>query len=259
MGLRLIHWDSRTAEERCAALTALGFQVDGRVFDRESLKEVGADPPEAILIDLTLLPSQGRDLAIQLRRHAATRYIPLIFIGGDPVKVERIKGLLPDASYTDWETCEEAIAAVLSSPPEVSVVPESAFAAYSSTPLWKKLGVAPGFTVVLCSAPERFESLLEDCPGEVRVKRDDSSARDLTLWFVREEAELIHRIEGMAGFAESGGLWVIWPKSSSRLKSDLSQTIVRKVGLANRLVDFKICSVDDSWSGLRFTSRKQAE
>jgi hypothetical protein len=32
---------------------------------------------------------------------------------------------------------------------------------------------------------------------------------------------------------------------------------VRQVGLASGLVDYKICSVDATWSGLRFTRRKR--
>jgi hypothetical protein len=39
--------------------------------------------------------------------------------------------------------------------------------------------------------------------------------------------------------------------------SDLSQQVVRRVGLDAGLVDFKICSVDATWSGLCFTWRKR--
>ncbi|MHC4224699.1 MAG: DUF3052 domain-containing protein, partial [Planctomycetota bacterium] len=35
----------------------------------------------------------------------------------------------------------------------------------------------------------------------------------------------------------------------------LTQAVVRKVGLASGLVDFKVCAVDETWSGLRFTQR----
>jgi hypothetical protein len=32
--------------------------------------------------------------------------------------------------------------------------------------------------------------------------------------------------------------------------------VVREVGLASGLVDFKVCAVDATWSGLRFSRRK---
>ena len=38
--------------------------------------------------------------------------------------------------------------------------------------------------------------------------------------------------------------------------SDLSERVVRETGLAQGLVDYKIASIDRTWSGLRFTRRK---
>jgi hypothetical protein len=56
--------------------------------------------------------------------------------------------------------------------------------------------------------------------------------------------------------AEQGGLWIAWPKKASGAVSDLSQAMVRQAGLDAGLVDFKVCSMDATWSGLRFTRRK---
>ena len=53
-----------------------------------------------------------------------------------------------------------------------------------------------------------------------------------------------------------GGLWIAWPKKSSGVATDLSQVVVRKVGMASGLVDYKVCSIDATWTGLRFTRRK---
>jgi hypothetical protein len=52
-------------------------------------------------------------------------------------------------------------------------------------------------------------------------------------------------------------LWVVWPKQSAGVASDLTQLVVRRVGLANGLVDSKICAIDPTWSGLRFSVRKR--
>ncbi len=60
----------------------------------------------------------------------------------------------------------------------------------------------------------------------------------------------------MTLLGENGGLWILWPKKSSGVTSDLSQTVVREVAMAAGLVDFKVCSVDETWSGLRFTRKK---
>jgi hypothetical protein len=51
-------------------------------------------------------------------------------------------------------------------------------------------------------------------------------------------------------------LWLIWPKKTSGLAGDLGEKQVREMGLATGLVDYKICAVDETWSGLAFAVRK---
>ena len=109
--IRLIHWKAEEAEERAARLAALGYHVDCRPpTGRGFLRELAQNPPDAVLIDLARLPSQGRDLAIQIRRQAATRQVPLIFAGGQEAKVDAIRELLPDAMYAQWPDLGDALA-----------------------------------------------------------------------------------------------------------------------------------------------------
>ena len=61
----------------------------------------------------------------------------------------------------------------------------------------------------------------------------------------------------MAALIGAGSLWIIWPKQASGMASDLTQQYVRETGLAAGLVDYKICAVDATWSGLLFTRRKR--
>ena len=51
-------------------------------------------------------------------------------------------------------------------------------------------------------------------------------------------------------------LWLIWPKKTSALANDLGEPMVRQMGLEAGLVDYKICAVDQTWSGLAFAVRK---
>ena len=55
--------------------------------------------------------------------------------------------------------------------------------------------------------------------------------------------------------APAGGLWLAWPKRASGLRTDLSDDVVRELGLATGLVDNKVCAVDATYSGLRFVYR----
>jgi hypothetical protein len=53
----------------------------------------------------------------------------------------------------------------------------------------------------------------------------------------------------------AGGLWVAWPKRSSGVATDLTEDVVRELGLAAGLVDNKVCAVDTAWSALRLVVR----
>ncbi len=53
----------------------------------------------------------------------------------------------------------------------------------------------------------------------------------------------------------NGGLWIAWPKKSSGVATDVTENLVREIGLSGGLVDNKVCAVTEVWSGLRFVYR----
>ncbi|HUQ62377.1 MAG TPA: DUF3052 domain-containing protein [Acidimicrobiales bacterium] len=130
-------------------------------------------------------------------------------------------------------------------------------AGYSGTPLSKKLGIKNGSTVVLVGAPDGFELELAPLPEEVTVRRRLSGQNlDVIVLFVSARAELERRFPGAAkSLQPAGGLWVAWPKRASGVPIDLTENVVREVGLATGLVDNKVCAISDVWSGLRFVIR----
>ena len=103
-------------------------------------------------------------MALQIRQMKPMRQVPLVFVGGDPEKLGRIRELLPDAVYTIWEQIGADLQAALASPPQEVVVPESNFAAYAGAPLIQKLGIKPGSKVALVGAPPDFRRTLGDLP-----------------------------------------------------------------------------------------------
>ena len=90
--VRLLHLRPLEVEERIGTLRALGYDV---LFDpidtREALKKVWAAPPDAYVFDITRVPSHMRELAIALRERKTTRRVPMVFAGGDPAKVARLR------------------------------------------------------------------------------------------------------------------------------------------------------------------------
>ena len=94
-------------------------------------------------------------------------------------------------------------------------------AGYSSRTLAQKLGIKPA-TKQLSPPPRRFGG------GFPRLAR---------------------------ALADNGSLWISWPKKTSGVDTDLTEDVVRAIGLEQGLVDVKVCAVDEVWSGLKFVRR----
>jgi hypothetical protein len=130
-------------------------------------------------------------------------------------------------------------------------------AGYSGTPLAKKLGIKPGATVCTIAAPPEFAKLIAlTCPADVRFVQSSRSKRNLTIWFVRSLAELNRGIKRAVAASEYGPIWMCWQKKSSGIETDAGESEIRNTGLANGIVDFKVCAIDQTWSGLCFARRK---
>jgi len=255
--IRLIHWNAEEAEERARRIEVVGYEVDYRQINPPGLRELREDPPDAVVIDLGRLPSQGRDMGMILRKYKSTRLVPLVFVDGDPEKVEGVKKALPDATFTSWKKIQDSLEKSIANPPTDPVTPKSVFDVYKGTPLPNKLGIKLDTVVVMIGAPEDFENTLGELPEGVTLRRQARGRPDVTLWFTKSQEEVQDRIVRMGEFIGAGTLWIIWPKKASKIKTDLSQVVVRKIGLDSGLVDFKICAVDATWSGLCFTRRKK--
>jgi hypothetical protein len=130
-------------------------------------------------------------------------------------------------------------------------------AGYSGTPLPQKLGIRAGTIVVLVGAPPEFATkTLGTLPEGAQIRRRSAKSADLTIWFVKRAADYRKRIRAVASSLGKGGLWVAWPKKASGVASDLSENVVRDAALACGLVDYKVCAIDGTWSGLKFAVRK---
>ncbi len=132
-------------------------------------------------------------------------------------------------------------------------------AGYSRTPLAKKLGIKAGHRVALLGATDTFDrGDLSPLPDDVTLL-DSLRGRSLLnviLLFCLSTAQLRRRFKSaQERLVQDGGLWVCWPKKASGVATDVTEGLVRDYGLAQGLVDNKICAVDETWSGLRFVVR----
>lgn len=127
---------------------------------------------------------------------------------------------------------------------------------YSGTPLPAKLGVKPGQVVLLDRLPAELSL---DLPG-AHVVRRLRAGLDVTLTFHTSLSTLSARLPAVFSRTVTDGMvWVAWPKQSAvrklGLTTDLSDDVVRTLGLELGWVDVKVAAISDVWSGLKFVRR----
>jgi hypothetical protein len=120
---------------------------------------------------------------------------------------------------------------------------------YSGTPLPRKLGIKPGARVAVLGPGT--------IPG-VEARSRLAPDLDVIVCFLRSRADLEKRLPRLqASLAPDGGLWLAWPKRSSGIDTNLTDTALREIVLPTGLVDNKVCAIDETWSGLRFVLRRE--
>ena len=130
-----------------------------------------------------------------------------------------------------------------------------ALSGYSGTPLVKKLGIKPASSLALLGAPRGFRRELVGLPASVRITARLQGAPDVTIWFLSSKRELEGRMPQVAA-AMGQGLWVAWPKKASGIKTDVTEDAIRNCALPHGIVDYKVCAINETWSGLKFGRRR---
>jgi hypothetical protein len=131
-------------------------------------------------------------------------------------------------------------------------------AGYSKRSLPDKLGIKPGTKIIALGAPPNYTQLLGPLPEDTKVTTRLARPARFVHQFVARRSELERAFPSIdAALADDGTAWISWPKKSSGMATDLTEDVVRAVGLPLGLVDVKVCAVDEVWSGLKFVRRKE--
>jgi hypothetical protein len=131
-------------------------------------------------------------------------------------------------------------------------------AGYSKRSLAEKLGIKPGTKIVALDAPPNFAELLGPLPEGTTISSRMARPARFVHQFVRTRSELERAFPSLdAALVDDGTVWISWPKKASGMATDLTEDVVRAVGLPLGLVDVKVCAIDEVWSGLKFVRRKE--
>ncbi len=248
MRVAVVHYDLAEAAELAARLRRDG--IDARpcgVLGAKAVREIRAESPDAILIDLLRMPSYGRAIGALLREQKSTRSIPLVFLAGDPEKTARAKELLPDAAFATLPKVAAALRRAVGRPPANPAVPDA-----TKAPLAGKLRIRSGDRVGMVGAPEDFE--IGGLPADVDVRRGGREG-DVVLVFVKSPAAVEKELRWFAA-ALPRMLWLVWPKRASGVRGHFSLTQIHEACGAVGLVGYMTCAVDRTWSAVAVSRRK---
>lgn len=134
-------------------------------------------------------------------------------------------------------------------------------AGYSGTPLTKKLGLKDGMRALLIGVPDALPDI-SGFPGFAGVEHAVSASAGRVFnyahIFERDRAELERLVIDIHGSLKPDGvLWISWPKKASKVKTDITEDVLRDIFLPTGLVDVKVAAMDEIWSGLKFMFRKE--
>jgi hypothetical protein len=125
-------------------------------------------------------------------------------------------------------------------------------AGYSETPLLKKLGIKPNARIQVKFEPKAYWEWISPLPEGVEVKKKSAANLDFIHLFCTSLALFKKEvILARKALHQEGMIWISWPKKSSGVATDLDENVIRDFALKNKLVDVKVCAVDEVWSGLK--------
>jgi hypothetical protein len=128
---------------------------------------------------------------------------------------------------------------------------------YSGTPLAKKLSLKDDMRVWRDGMPASVSEEIAAEGLQLQLLAVPEAPIDAAHVFVTSRGELEAKLrELMPLLAPNGLIWVSWPKKAAKVPSDITEDVIRDIALPMHLVDVKICSVDDIWSGLKLVIRK---
>jgi hypothetical protein len=127
---------------------------------------------------------------------------------------------------------------------------------YSQRPLIDKLGIKPEARTIILRAPAGYLDLLPELPERAQLATRLVGLFEVMQYFTTSAEQLSAVLPNLMRHLRSDGmLWICWTKQTSPLHTGLNENMVRKLGLEAGLVDVKVASLTDDWSGLKFVYR----
>jgi len=125
-------------------------------------------------------------------------------------------------------------------------------AGYSGKLLIEKLGIRHGMKILLINEPDNYVELLgKNLQNQKCIKNE---LPDLVHLFVKTMKEFEKEMKKLNLIRMKNSkiiIWVSWYKKTAKISTDMTEDVIRNYALINSLVDVKVCSINETWSGLK--------
>jgi len=127
---------------------------------------------------------------------------------------------------------------------------------FSHRTLPQKLGMKPGQRVLIVNEPAPDTIPRADVPAGVELATRAVGSIDMVLLFAADQRQLTARLDRLiALLPKDGTLWTCWPKKASKMATDIDRDVVFRLLHPTGLVDVKVCSINETWSALKWVYR----
>lgn len=121
------------------------------------------------------------------------------------------------------------------------------------SPLAKKLLIKPGQHWLILNAPEDYLAMLEPLPDNVQLSFSPDGTFNGIQLFVQNSAELTEVLAQLKSVLKDDTIfWVIYPKKSSGMETDLEMMSGWEVTKPYGLRPVASAAINDVWTTLRF-------
>ncbi|SKB37231.1 YdeI/OmpD-associated family protein [Daejeonella lutea] len=119
--------------------------------------------------------------------------------------------------------------------------------------LAKKLQIKPGQSILLWNAPQSYQLLLEPLPENSNISSSLIGSYDHVHLFVKTVDDLVNGLNVVHKLLmPTTVFWVIYPKKSSRIKTNLDMMNSWEEPEKYSLRPVSSASIDETWTALRF-------
>lgn len=246
----LYHWKEEEAAELVQRLESWGHTVGWRgtrVNKGTKITSPYQFRADVVVFDLSRMPVYSKYQAQLVRKGRTTAHIPFVFVEGEPEKVEALRRMFPEETFTNWKKLKGVLGKMKTTSLAARALPDTG--AEPVRELWQKLGLQAGMAVALGDAPREFWTALGNVPEGIDYEALLGKAA-MAFFFLEDPEALGRQWEQIEAVGARLPVWLIYRKGGLKMPE------LREVVIEAGMVDAKICRVNANWAGMLVKRRK---